>query len=240
MSQRRTGGAAPRPSDPSNRTPTAVALAAAVLLLLAIVSPVAGHEGGPRLILEPVQVNPGGVVLIRGEDLALDELMLVSLAGDAGRADLGQVTTDGEGHFNLAATMPFDVPVGTYAIEAVNTSGNAVRGLVVLQGSPILEQGGAPPGQDEGFPAPGTTVAPASAAAAPVATAAPAASVASGSGLVPLSDPTGTAGEVDLVPIVALALAIGALGFLVLRTRRASATPPQTPPATPAGSADLP
>src|SRR6186997_1595575 len=138
MSQRREGGITSRPSGLSNRMPTAVALAAAVLFVLASVAPVAAHEGGPRLILEPAHVNPGGVVLIRGEDLALDEPMQVSLAGDASRVDLGQVTTDGEGHFYLSATMPADVPVGTYAIEAVNSTGNAVRELVVLQGSPIL------------------------------------------------------------------------------------------------------
>jgi hypothetical protein len=223
------GGATPRPSGFSNRTPTAVALAAAVLFLLAVVSPAAGHEGGPRLILEPAQVAPGGVVLIRGEDLPLDETMRVSLAGDAGRADLGQVTTDGEGHFNLAAPMPIDAPLGTYRIEAVNTSGTAVRSLIVLRGTPILEQGGAPPGQDEGFPAPGTTVTPTTAPpAAAVTTAAPVASA--GSGLRPLSDPNGTAG--DPVPFIALAGAIGALGFLVWRTRRT--------PATQAGSAELP
>ena len=54
------------------RRTTAAALAAAVVMLLAITS-TAAHEGGPRLILEPDPVNPGGVVLIRGEDLALDE-----------------------------------------------------------------------------------------------------------------------------------------------------------------------
>jgi hypothetical protein len=206
-------------------------------LLLAVVAPAIGHEGGPRLILEPPRVNPGGVVLIRGEDLALDETMVVSLVGDAGRADLGQVTTDGEGHFNLAVEMPIDVPVGTYAIEAVNTSGHPVRSLVVLEGSPILEQGGAPPGQDEGFPAPGTVTASASApAAAPVSTDAPAASA--GSGLLPLSDPTGTAGEFDPIPFIALAGAIAALAFLAWRTRR----PPTTPaaPTSRTGSVDLP
>ena len=195
----------------------AAAFAAAVTLLLAVSSTVA-HEGGPRLILEPSQVNPGGVVLIRGDDLALDEAMQVSLVGDAGEADLGAVTTDGEGHFTLAVEVPADAPVGTYAIQAVSASGSTVRSLVTLEGSPIIEQEGAPPGQDEGFPAPDAAGS-ASPAAAPVE--APLASAASaGAGLRPLSDPSGTSGEIDLVPLIALALAVGGLGLLVWRTRR--------------------
>ena len=87
-------------------------------MLLAVIS-AAAHEGGPRLILEPNPVHPGGVVLIRGEDLGLDEAFQVSLVGDVGQADLGPVTTDGEGHFTFAAEMPVDTPVGTYAIQVV-------------------------------------------------------------------------------------------------------------------------
>jgi hypothetical protein len=218
----------PRPLGNSSRTFTAAALAAAVTLLLAV-APTAAHEGGPRLILDPAEVNPGGVVLIRGEDLALDEAMQVSLVGDTGQADLGAVTTDGEGHFTIAVELPADAPVGTYAIQAVSASGLTVKGLVRLQGSPIIDQDGAPPGQDEGFPAPNATGSGTS-ATAPIQAPAPAASA--GSGLTPLSDPSGTAGEIDLVPIAVLALAVGALGFLVWRTRRSTAS--QT------GSAELP
>jgi hypothetical protein len=211
----------PRPLGIWRRTLTAAASAAAVSLLLAASSTVA-HEGGARLILEPSQANPGGVVLVRGDDLALDEAMRVSLVGDAGEADLGAVTTDGQGHFTLAVELPTDAPVGTYAIQAVSASGLTVRSLVKLEGSPIIDQEGAPPGQDEGFPAPGAIGSGASVTAQgedPVASAAPASS-----GLRPLSDPSGTSAGIDLVPFVALAGAIGALGLLVWRTRRPPAT----------------
>lgn len=222
-----------RPLDTLNRGKTAAALAAAVFVLL-LTSPVAAHEGGPRLILDPATVNPGGVVLVRGEDLALDEAMRLNLVGDVGAAELGSVTTDGEGHFTLAVDIPADTPVGTYAIQATTPSGAVIKSLVQLAGSPVLEQGGAPPGQDEGFPA--LSAGPGAPAQAPaIAPAAPASALpnaGTGAGLRPLSDPTGTAGEVDLVPFVALALAVGGLAFLVWRTRR----PPS--PATSGG--DLP
>jgi hypothetical protein len=205
----------PGPLGILDRSKTAAALAAAVFVML-IAAPASAHEGGPRLILDPATVNPGGVVLVRGEDLPLDELMRLTLVGDVGAAELGSATTDGEGHFTLAVDLPADAPVGTYAIQATTPSGAVIKSLVELAGPPVLEQGGAPPGQDEGFPAgPPASAPPATVPAAPAASA--------GSGLRPLSDPTGTAGEIDLVPFVALFGAVGALAFLVWRTRRSSA-----------------
>ena len=198
-------------------TPAAAVLAAAALLLLGA-STVTGHEGGPRLILEPSQVSPGAVVLVRGEDLGLDELMQVSLVGDVGSASLAGVTTDGVGHFTVAVQIPADVPLGTYAIQAVTESGSTVKSLVKVDGVPIVEQGGAPPGQDEGFPAqPVASEPPVAAPAAPVAS--------SGATLRPLSDPTGSGSDIDLVPFAALAGAIAGLGLLVVRTRRSTAVP---------------
>ena len=222
MSARRAGGVTPRSLGISNLGRTAAAHAAAVLVML-VDSPASAHEGGPRLILEPNEVSPGGVILIRGEDLPLDEAMQISLVGDVGAAELAAVTTDGEGHFTVAVDIPADAPVGTYAIQATTPSGSAIRSLVQLAGSPILEQGGAPPGQDEGLPAvpPVASPPPAAVPAAPVASAR--------AELRPLSDPTGT-GQLDLVPFVALGLAIGGLAFLGWRTRRSP---------SPAGSVDL-
>jgi hypothetical protein len=224
MSSRRTSGATPRPFGRSRTTLAAAVLAAAALFLLGA-STVGGHEGGPRLILEPSQLNPGGVVLIRGEDLGLDEPMQVSLVGDAGQAGLAAVVTDGQGHFTVAVTLPADVPVGTYAVQAVTASGSTVKSLVKLAGAPIIEQGGAPPGQDEGFPAlPAASGAQVAASAAPVA--APAVPIASsGAALRPLADPTGSGSDIDLVPFVALAGAIAGLGLLVARTRRSATAP---------------
>jgi len=226
MSSRRTSGITPRPFGNTRRTPAAAVLAAAALFLIGVAT-VSAHEGGPRLILDPSQVNPGGVVLVRGEDLGLDEPMQLSLVGEAGHVDLVAVATDGEGHFTIAVEIPRDVATGTYAIEATLASGGQIRSLVRVDGVPVQpEQNGAPPGQDEGFPAPGAieTAAP---AAAPVASTVPAA--AGGSTLRPLPDP---ASAFDPVPFVALAGAVGALGLLVWRTRR--------PPVGSTGSADSP
>ena len=113
----------------ARRKPAAAGLAAAALFLFAV-STTAAHEGGPRLLLEPNRINPGGVVLVRGEDLGLDEPLQLSLVGEVGRVELAAVTTDGEGHFTVAVEVPADVSAGTYAFETTLSSGAPIRSLV--------------------------------------------------------------------------------------------------------------
>jgi len=82
--------------------------------------------------------------------------------------------------------------------------------VLFVEGAPLIEGDGAPPGQDEGLPA---IAPPPSGQAAP------------GAGAAATFRPTvvsssGAGSDIDLVPLVALALAIGGLGMLVWRTRR--------------------
>lgn len=214
----------------TRKWPAAAILAAAALLLLAL-SAASGHEGGPRLILEPTHVNPGGVVLVRGEDLGLDEPMQVSLVGQTGRMDLVAVETDGQGHFTVAITLPVDIANGTFAVETKLSTGAPIRSNVRIEGAPVQPDGaGAPPGQDEGLPALGATAAPTSAPVAASVASAVVPAVVGGSSLTPLADP-GT--EFDPVPFVAFGGAVGALGFLAWRTTH------RRPPTEQIGSADL-
>jgi hypothetical protein len=162
------------------------------------------------------------VVEIRGEDLGMDQVIELRLVGGVGRTDLAAVMTDGAGHFAAAAQIPADAQVGTYTIQAVTASGVTIESVVRLAGAPITEGGGARRGQDEGLPAlqPMRSEPP---AAVPIAS-----SVVS---LSPVTGATDTVSpDVDLVPFVALAGAVGAVGLLVWRGRR--------PPVSATGSAD--
>lgn len=178
------------------------------------------HEGAARLILDPDRVNPGGVVVVRGEDLGADDEMRVALVGGTGRTELATITSDGQGHFSVAIQVSAEAPVGVYAVEAVGPSGVKLTAAMFVEGAPVIEGGGAPPGQDEGLPA----ILPSAGGqvvSGPMAT------------IRPISASTGgPTSEVDLVPFLALAGALGALGLLFWRTRR--------PPVAPTGSADLP
>jgi len=184
-----------------------------------------GHEGSARLILEPDHVNPGGVVVVRGEDLGADSELSIALVGTAGRAALTAVTSDGEGHFSVPILIPADAPVGVYAIEAATDAGAGLNAVLFIEGAPIAAGEGGPPGRDE----PLLVVLPADwqrSLASPIASLRPL--------VVPPAAPSppATADSMDLVPVVALAGAIAALAVLGWRTRR--------PRAGPVDSAELP
>jgi hypothetical protein len=198
--------------------PLTLARVVAVSALMTLVAPGIGfgHDGFTGITLDPPRVNPGGVVVITGHQVATDEPVVVSLAGPTGRAQLATAVTDGQGHFTVGPTIPAGTPTGGYRIEVSGQAGVYMSTNLLVEGSPIFEGNGAPAGQDEGLPglpsvpAPGSTGDP---APRDVVT-------------------TATSPDIDLVPIVALVLAVGALGFLAWRTRR--------PTASQTGSTELP
>ena len=207
MSTQRADGATPRPLGILGLAPAAVV---AGLLILAAAPAALAHDGSPRLVLEPAQVSPGQVLVVRGDDLGADDELRLALVGGAARTELATVTSDGEGHFTVAVQISADAPAGIYTVEAANASGLSVVTPMSISGAPVIAGAGdgAPVGQDEGLPAivptPGTASAP-----GPIAEVRP----------VPAGTPAASS-SIDLVPFIALAGAIGALGLLVWRTRR--------------------
>ena len=194
----------------SRRALRATWLVVIATALAALPGAASAHEGSARLILEPDRINPGGVVTIRGEDLGADDEMRVPLVGTPARADLATISTDGQGHFTLSIQVPAGAPVGVYAVEAASAMGYSLTAALFVEGAPLIEGDGAPAGQDEGLPA----IAP-----RPPGQAAPVAGAAATFQPVVASS-SGADSDVDLVPLVAFALAIGGLGLLMWRTRR--------------------
>jgi len=181
------------------------AVATLAFLLAALPGAASAHDGIARLILEPDRVNPGGVVVIRGEDLGADDVMQIALIGLSGRTELTTVTSDGQGHFTVAIAVSPDAPQGVYAIEATGQATLTVP--LFVEGAPVSNGDGAPPGQDEGLPAVIPSFAVGS-SRAPIATA-------------QLTSVTADS-SIDVVPFIALFGALAALGLLVWRTRRRS------------------
>ena len=119
--------------------------------------------------------------------------------------------------------MPVDAPVGTYAIQAVTESGVQGHEPRAHRRRPRSEpeQQGAPRGQDEGLPALGGQRDCDAAAGRPDRVG----GLRDRRRLDAPSAARSRFGVRDPVPFVALAGAIGALGFLVWRTRRSAARP---------------
>jgi hypothetical protein len=119
--------------------------AALVALLLALVAPgiALGHgPGGPWLAAEPYQVNPGGTVEIRGDNLGADEEVAISLMTGGTATDLGVGTTDGEGHLVAFVAIPADLPAAPYGLMGRTASGSIARGTITVAGPPIGESDG--------------------------------------------------------------------------------------------------
>jgi hypothetical protein len=187
-------------------TPMTLAWVVGVSALMTLAMPGIGlgHDGFTGITLEQPRVNPGGVVVITGHQVATDEPVTISLAGPIGRTQLATAVTDGLGHFTVGPTIPAETPNGAYIIEVSGQSGVYMSIDLLVEGSPIFDGNGAPAGQDEGLPSLPSVRAPGSAPAQ-----------------VPRDVvTTATTSDIDLVPFVALALAIGGLGLLIWRTRR--------------------
>ena len=191
-------------------------LLSAVLIVLVAVGlpgPAAGHDGITGVFVEPELVNPGGVIVVRGDNVSTDDPVRVELVAGVNRIELATAVTDGEGHFTVGANLPVDLTAGRYAIEVNGASGVRMTDYVQVEGAAIFDgQQGAPVGRDEGLPTLPPDVGEA-------ALGAPG----------PKADP---ASDTDLVPLAALIAAIGGLLLFMRWTRR--------PPTSRAESADLP
>jgi hypothetical protein len=186
------------------------------LAAIGLPSSATGHDGIVGVFVEPDHVNPGGAIVVYGDNVSTDDPIQVDLVAGSIRIPLAATATDGEGHFTIGATLPTDLAAGTYAIEVNGSSGVHMTDWVQVGGAPIFdgEQGG-PAGRDEGLPTlPPNVRQQVSGVAA---------------GTTSGGDP---ASDMDLVPVAALVAAIGGLALFVSWTRR--------PPGRRAESADLP
>lgn len=169
MTDRRVGRAAARPFVVSRSFQAGLA---AAVLLLAGAHAVLAHDGGPRLTLEPARVHPGGVVVVRGEDLGADQEMRIALVGEGTQAGLtngatytftvtatngvgpGRVSDPSAAVTPMAVTVP-DAPTTVVAaagdgsaaaswLAPANDGGAAISGYAVTPHDLTANSDGAP------------------------------------------------------------------------------------------------
>lgn len=133
------GGPSARPSVV--RPSLAAPVVALILLAVAGSSIGLGHEGGPRLILEPGRVRPGGVLTIRVEDLPPERPVDLSIAGSAGSVPLASVVVDPEGHATVFVEVPVDLPLGAYMVNAEADDVAVAGASVTVEGAPVAAAG---------------------------------------------------------------------------------------------------
>jgi hypothetical protein len=190
------------PGGPS--TVLARAVVAAFILLTASVSGVAAHGGFPGLIAEPNPINPGGTIEIRGDNLGSDEAVSIVLIAGGEQIALVSTTTDGEGHLDMFATVPADLPAARYTLQAQSEGGYVAGGSVELTGAPISDQGGGDPYERGPIASVPAVQAPPGGQAVP--------------GSVPIAQPTAASDALILVAALVLPLAV-VLGMVGWRRR---------------------
>lgn len=119
-----------------------VVAAAAAGLVLAIGMPVLAHgdEEAPTILVEPVQVNAGGTIVLAGDGLEPQSVRVIDLVGSDVVVPFGAVTTDAEGMFSVTLTVPGHLPAGAYTFEAIGDETVTVS-LDVTAGPAAVEPG---------------------------------------------------------------------------------------------------
>jgi hypothetical protein len=109
---------------------------------LAAASFVVAHGGSARLLLDPLRVNPGGTVVVEGDDLSADDQITLVLVGEERRLEVGAHVSDGQGHLVQAFVVPSDLAAGGYQLEAVGSAGDVISAPLVVSGLPVPPDGG--------------------------------------------------------------------------------------------------
>jgi len=132
-----------------------------LLLTFSFVSPALAHVGTPRLEISAEQVNPGGVMDLRGVGFDYEESVTLYLERPGIVVQLGSVTADVEGIFLHIAVLPVDLPEGVYNIRGVTSHHEVLSPALIVQGSALIEGGGqGERDEDDGLLAPMPTYAP--------------------------------------------------------------------------------
>ena len=141
---------------------------------------------------------------MRGDVPSTGPIELVLVGPDAATVLVATIDDAANGHFETTVTVPVDSAPGAWSVEARAAGMDAVRAPLALLAPP-------PPGEEEEAQTDPSGI--------PRASVGPAFSGAT-TALAPSAPPDG----IDLVPFVAAGLAVGALGLLVRRSRRPSAS----------------
>ncbi len=114
---------------------TAAVVSASVALLISPAVPAAAHETG-AIHVSSHQVAIGGTVDVRGEKLPKSSGLKLELRGVLDNFPVGSVQTDTGGAFQMALTVPKDVPAGPYTLVVIASDGDVTaRADLVVGGA---------------------------------------------------------------------------------------------------------
>jgi hypothetical protein len=181
--------------------------AAATAAALIVSATVLAHGGETFMNAEPATVPPGGGVGVRADLLTSGPVRLTLAGIDGSRRKVGVVEETVEGHFEVFFEVPSDLPVGHWTLLAEADATVYGSTTIEVAGAPVRGDAGGgqgPRDEDDALLVPLPSGWQASRSSPPGTT----------------GPPADVANTVDLVPIVSLGAALGALTLLFVRTRR--------------------
>ena len=103
------------------RKHVAFAMALGLALSFSITLTVIAHSGtgGAGIEAEPSNLTAGGTVVLAGSGLEPNNERILVLVGEGLTVEFGTVTTDAEGMFSKALTIPSHLPSGNYELRAI-------------------------------------------------------------------------------------------------------------------------
>ncbi len=110
-------------------TSSLTALARTVFLggTLILLSPrIAWAHGGGAISLDAKQAQPGGKLVVRGEQFGKGSSLRLELRGILKNYNLGRVAADTSGKFDWTVLIPADAGVGQYTIAAIASDGDMI------------------------------------------------------------------------------------------------------------------
>lgn len=88
------------------------------LVLVALMAGAAWADGGKEVAVKPLSPKAGETITVQGEGIGANTEVEVLLTGQGTEVDLGEVQTDGEGHFTTEFDLPENLEAGTYELTA--------------------------------------------------------------------------------------------------------------------------
>ncbi len=110
------------------------------IFALCFVQPAFAHGGEPRLEISVEQINPGGLVEVRGVDFDYEELVVLSLMRSSIQIPLSEVTTNVEGTFTQIVGLPADLPIGEYNFQARSDHHLVTSPTIIVWGVAVENQ----------------------------------------------------------------------------------------------------
>jgi hypothetical protein len=113
----------------------------ALWLSFSVVARALADGEDPRLEISADRLAPGMILQVRGVNLEREQDIPIALVGAEGEFPLGVIASNEAGEFTQSFNLPLDLPEGVYRVLAKNPSSVPVISVpLTIQGAPVMAE----------------------------------------------------------------------------------------------------